>query len=129
GVGLVLVHRGQQPGSRVHRRRDLEAVRLEHPDQAVPQKEEVFGDDNSHGSSMVATVGPPGGLLRASMPSKADSRRSMPRRPVPRPGSAPPRPSSPTSIRSSPCPCRISTHTWCAPACLDTLASSWLTAK
>src|SRR5262249_57520307 len=86
----------------IHRRRDLEAMRLEHPDQAVPQKEEVFGDDNSHGSSMVATVGPPGALLRASMPSNADSRRSMPRRPVPSLGLAPPRPSSPTSTRRMP---------------------------
>ena len=35
---------------------------------------------------MVTAVGPPGGLLIARTPSKAASRRSMPRRPVPRAG-------------------------------------------
>ena len=49
------------------------------------------------GMSTVTTVGPPSGLDSASVPSKADSRRTTPRTPVPAAGSAPPRPSSPTS--------------------------------
>ena len=122
-------HRAQQVRPVVHRGGDLEAVRLEHPGQAVPQQEEVFGDDNAHGISMVTTVGPPGGLLRASTPSNAASRRSIPRRPVPRAGSAPPRPSSVTPIRSIPPACRMSIQAWPLPACLATLASSSLTAK
>jgi hypothetical protein len=60
---------------------------LQHPGQAVPQEKEVFGNDNAHGISMVTAVGPPGGLLIASTPSKTASRRSMPRSPLPRDGS------------------------------------------
>ncbi len=56
------------------------------PRQAVPQQEEVFGDDNAHGISMVTAVGPPGGLPTARTPSKGASRRSIPRMPVPRSG-------------------------------------------
>ena len=85
---------GEQLRAVVDRRDDLEAVRLEQPDQAVPQEVEVLGEDNAHGTSMVTTVGPPGGLLRSSVPSNVASRRSMPRSPVPRDGSAPPLPSS-----------------------------------
>ncbi len=69
---------------------DHQTVRLEHPGEAIPQEKEVFGYDNTHGISMVTTVGPPGGLLIASTPSKAASRRSMPCKPVPCLGSAPP---------------------------------------
>src|ERR1700761_507285 len=113
----------------VHGRGDVQAVRLQHPGQAVPQQEEVFGDDNAHGISRVATVGPPSGLFRASIPSKAATRRSMPLRPVPPAGSAPPLPSSVTSIRSIPRSCRRSIQACRVPACLDTLASSSQTAK
>ena len=77
---------------------DLEAVRLEQPDQAVSQQEEVFGDDDAHGTSMTTMVGPPTGLLTAMMPSKVASRRSTPASPVPRAASAPPTPSSVTTI-------------------------------
>ena len=63
---------------------------------------------------MVITVGPPAGLLIASTPSKAAIRRSTPRRPVPRPGSAPPSPSSRTVIRSAPSEWRRSMSADCA---------------
>src|SRR5512135_1547648 len=56
-------HGGEQVGPVVHGRRDLETVGLEHPGEAVPQQEKVFGDDNTHGISMVTAVGPPDGLL------------------------------------------------------------------
>ena len=48
------------------------------------------------------SVGPPGGLRTASVPSKAASRRSMPRRPVPPAGSAPPRRRRRPRCRSTP---------------------------
>ena len=43
---------------------DLEVERLQQPGQSVPEEGEVFGEDNTHGSSMVTTVGPPGGVDR-----------------------------------------------------------------
>ena len=65
---------------------DLEVVGLEEAGEAVPQEEEVFGNNNSHGTSRSRTVGSPAGLERASEPSNGARRRSMPRKPVPRPG-------------------------------------------
>jgi len=53
----------------------------------------------------------------------------MPASPLPSAGLAPPIPSSPTPIRSIPSWCRRSTQAWLACACLDTFASSSLTAK
>jgi hypothetical protein len=63
----------------------------EQPDQALPQQEEVFADDDAHGTSTTMMVDPPGGLLTARMPSNVASLRSTPASPVPRAGSAPPR--------------------------------------
>src|SRR5215469_218380 len=128
-VGPLSGDRGQEVLPVADGGGDLHAVRLEQPGQAVPQQEEVFGDDNAHGISMFTTVGPPAGLDTASTPSNAASLRSMPASPVPRAGSAPPAPSSLTSIRSIPRSCRKSIQAWLAPACLETLASSSLTAK
>ena len=78
---------------------------------------------------MVTAVGPPGGLLMARTPSNGASRRSIPRSPLPRAGSAPPCPLSVTPIRSIPSVCRMSIQVSRASACLDTLASSSLTVK
>ena len=64
----------------------------------------VLGDDKSHGTSRVMRVGPRSGLETTIVPSNAASRRITPAMPVPRPGSAPPRPSSPTTTRSTPSP-------------------------
>src|SRR5215831_14382493 len=108
---------------------DVEVVRLEQPDQPVPEEGEVFGEDDAHGSSMVTTVGPPGGLVTSSLPSKALSRRSIPRSPLPAPASAPPRPSSSTVMRSNSPSCRRYTRARCAPLCLITLVSASATAK
>jgi hypothetical protein len=49
-------------------------VGLRHARQAIPQQEEIFGDDHARGISMVIAVGPPGGLLTASTPSKRAGR-------------------------------------------------------
>src|SRR5215468_11071806 len=112
---MVRPHRGKEIRTVVHRGRNLEAVRLQQPDQAVAEQEQVLGYDNTHGTSIVITVRPPTGLDTASTPSKAASLRSMPRRPVPRDGSAPPAPSSETLIRSAPEQCRMSTSAAWAP--------------
>ena len=84
---------------------------------------------DSTGSVMCADVGPPIGLWITRRPSKAARRRSIPRRPVPVWGSAPPRPSSVTLIRSSPFSIRRSMSTRFAPECFTTLPSSSETAK
>src|SRR3954451_24084055 len=107
----------QERRSVVHRLDDLEVVRLEQADQAVPEEGEVFGEDDTHGSTITTSVGPPGGLSTASVPSNADSRRSMPRRPVPRPGSAPPTPSSRIDIVNRSSDWRSTIHACLACAC------------
>src|ERR1700733_1047873 len=121
--------RGEEVLAVVGARRALEAVGLKEPDQPLAQEEQVFRYDNAHGTSSVTTVGPPTGLDTARTPSNAASLRSVPRRPVPRAGSAPPPPSSLTLIRSAPASWRRSTSAASTPACLATLASSSLTAE
>src|SRR6266404_3261480 len=121
-VRLFGGHRGEQVGPVVDGRDDLQAMGLKHARQAVPQQEEVFGDGNAHGISMVTAVGPPGGLLTARTPSNGASRRSIPRSPLPRAGSAPPWPLSVTPIRSISSVCLMSIQACRASACLDTLA-------
>jgi hypothetical protein len=61
--GLQLGQRGQQLGGGADRGGDLEPVRRQQPGQAVPQEEEIFTDDNAHGTSIATMVGPPAGLL------------------------------------------------------------------
>src|SRR6266496_1026535 len=90
---------------------------------------QLIGEDDSHGNSIVTTVGPPGGLVTVSRPSKAPSRRSIPRSPLPAPGVAPPRPSSRTCIDSTPSACRSRTHAPVAPLCRITFVSASATAK
>jgi hypothetical protein len=113
-VRPVLDQCRQQRRPIVDRFDDLEVERLEQACQPVPEEGEVFGDDNAHGSSMVTTVGPPGGLDSVIVPSKAARRRSIPRRPVPESGSAPPIPSSPTIMNSTSPECRMLIQALCA---------------
>ncbi|GAA3049830.1 hypothetical protein GCM10020000_33060 [Streptomyces olivoverticillatus] len=82
-VRLLVQQRAQQGRAVVHRGDDLAAVLLEGAYQPVPQQEEVFGEDNAHGISIVTVVGPPGGLCRARVPSKVSNRRRTPVSPVP----------------------------------------------
>src|SRR5690606_28431919 len=84
---------------------------------------------STRGSSMVTVVGPPGGLLIAITPSKAASRRSIPARPLPLAGSAPPQPSSVTVMSRFARLLLMSISTDSAPPCRAALASSSLTAK
>ena len=86
-----------------------------------------------HGRSTVTTVGPPGGLAMLRWPSTARTRSVRPARPLDdeptRVTTAPPRPSSRTTIRSqAPC-CAQLTDARDAWACWATLASSSATQK
>jgi len=108
---------------------DVTSVRLEQPGDALPQEEEVFGNDNAHGTSITTMVGPPLGLLTARIPSNAASRRSVPASPVPLAGSAPPTPSSSTSARSIPFSWVTRMRIVEASACLAALFSASATAK
>src|SRR3954454_15629586 len=88
---------------------DLEAGVLEQPDETLAQQHGVLGHDDlewgicgAHtGISARRVVPDPGGESSAREPSSAPTRSARPRNPDPRPGSAPPTPSS-----------RISTHAW-----------------
>src|SRR5262249_29142041 len=82
-----------------HRRCDVEAVVAEQSCESVAQQGEVLGDHDAHGSSALIVVGPPSGLVTASVPSSASTRRLSPVKPLPD-ASAPPPPSSSTSTSS-----------------------------
>src|SRR5215467_11734670 len=128
---LVLGHRLEQLGRVRHGRDDLETAVGEHPGEPVPQQHRVLGDHDSHGSSAVMVVGPPGGLSMLSVPSTAAARWASPRRPVlsPAAGTAPPRPLSVTAMRSM-SPTRVTvTSTRVAWACLTTLVIASETMK
>ena len=62
----------------------------EHPGQAVPQQHRVLGDHDSHGSSAVMMVGPPGGLSMQRAVHRGDPVR-QPGQPAARRAEAPPR--------------------------------------
>src|SRR5690606_37454472 len=89
---------------------DLEARVLEQPDQPFAQQHGVFGDDDLQGCICCAHTGisarrvvpDPGGESRASEPSNAPTLSASPCNPEPRPGSAPPTPSSRTSTQACP---------------------------
>src|SRR5690606_42046794 len=77
---------------------DLVAGVVEEADEPGPQQHRVLGDHDPHGSSTSTVVGPPGGLLRWKWPESAATRLPSPASPVPDSGSAPPTPSSRTSM-------------------------------
>lgn len=77
----------------------------------------------------MSVVGPPLGEVTSRVPSTAVTRWRNPVSPVPRVGSAPPRPSSVTvAVRRS---SSVATTTWAcsAPECLATLVRASLTTK
>ena len=128
--GRCVDQRAQQRGAVVDGRDDLEAVGGQEPDQPVPQEGQVLAEDNSHGSSMVTTVGPPTGLVTAIVPSKAASRRSIPRSPLParRVGTAGAVVADDRDQPVGRC-APAATQARLAPLCLTTLASASATAK
>src|SRR5207245_233529 len=108
-VRTLLGQRLDQLRTGRHGRDHVEAVRGQQVRQAAPEKGEVFGEDNAHGTSSVTVVGPPGGLVRTMSPSNVARRPPTPRNPVPLAGSAPPPPSSTTVTRSLSACTRMST--------------------
>src|SRR6266540_1099890 len=75
-VGVVLADSSQQLLGVGHGGGDLEAAVAEQLGQAFAEQDRVLGDHDSHGSSTVMVVGPPGGLWMASVPSTAAARRA-----------------------------------------------------
>src|SRR5262249_19562145 len=107
---------------------DVEAVVVEQAREPVAEEGEVLGDHDAHGSSALIVVGPPFGLVTASVPSSASTRRFSPVRPLPD-AAAPPRPSSSISTsRREPC-MRTRTFTPVASACLVAFAIASATTK
>ena len=84
-VGAVLADGPQQLVGVGHGGDDLEAAVGEQLGQPGPQQDRVLGDHDSHGSSTVIAVGPPGGLSTVRVPSTAAARWASPRSPVPPP--------------------------------------------
>ena len=78
-VGVGVAQRPVERRGVVDRRHDVEVVRLEQPDQAVPEEGVVFGEDNAHGTSSVTMVGPAAGLDTAH---RAVKRRQPPHHPA-----------------------------------------------
>jgi hypothetical protein len=110
------------------RRHDLEAVLVEQPADALAQEREVLGDHDAHGTSAVQDGGAADG--------RRDGQRAVERgqalvqavEPV-AVGSAPPRPSSRTSMRRRPFSRHRRTLALCAWACLTALVSASATVK
>src|SRR5207302_8568248 len=102
---------------------DVETVVAKQAREAVAQEREVLRDHDAHGITARIVVGPPAGLVTASVPSSASTRRASPRRPLPS-AFAPPAPSSTTSATSAPSSSRTSTVTCRACACLPAFASA-----
>src|SRR5690606_30555866 len=128
-LGLVRDKGGEKGRTVVDGRDDVEVEGPQQAGQSVAEEGVVFGDDNAHGSSMVITVGPPGGLDRVTVPSNAARRRWIPFSPVPVAGSAPPSPSSVTVIVGIPLACRRDTDAVWAWLCRTMLVSASATAK
>ena len=98
-VGLVGADLAQQVLRIACLADDVDAVLLlQQPSEALTQQHRVICNHYAHGISASSVVPPPGGDSIESLPSSAARRSESPISPVPRAGSAPPTPSSDTSI-------------------------------
>src|SRR5918999_1638581 len=121
-VRLVAPHLPQQELSVSALGDDLEARVRQQACQPLAQQHAVLGDRYPHGMSALTRVPPPGGVQTRSRPPSASTRSASPRRPVPRSLSAPPTPSSTTSITRSPLAQDAATVADVAAACLPMFA-------
>src|SRR5512132_1260898 len=128
-VGPVGVDGRDQAGAVPDLGHDLDPAVGQQPGQALAQQDGVLGDHDSHGSSALITVGPPGGLEMVRWPSTAATRSARPCRPLPLAGSAPPTPSSMTSTMSRSRWRAMRTPISAARACLAALARASATTK
>ncbi|HSD80007.1 MAG TPA: hypothetical protein VLB47_05075, partial [Solirubrobacteraceae bacterium] len=122
-VGPVASHPGPQVAGVSARGDDLVAAVHEEPGEALAQQDLVLGDHDSHGSSTVNLVPDPRSLSIRSVPLCAPTRSASPPRPEPRPGDAPPTPSSATHTTRLPLRRCALSETLDARACLAALVS------
>jgi hypothetical protein len=101
-VGLVLGDYGEQCVGGAGLGGDLDACVSEDAGESLAEDGGVVGEDYAHGIAAWRCVPRPGGLSSGSWPLRAWTRSARPRSPEPRAVSAPPMPSSSTSITTSP---------------------------
>ena len=94
--------RPQQPGPVFDLGHHLDPALTQQRHEALTQQCEILGDHYPHGMLISTTVPAPVGLSTVRLPSRASTRARSPASPEP-PGSAPPRPSSPTITTSARC--------------------------
>src|SRR5689334_22446674 len=103
-LGVFALDDLRDPDGVADRADDRVAVIDEHAREPVAEQRGIFDDDYAHGRSAATTVGPPVGLVIRRLPSTDDARSASPASPPPGRSSAPPTPSSATSMCSlSPC--------------------------
>ena len=107
---------------------DVDPAVGEEAGEALADDDGVVGEDHPHGIAAVTRVPWPGALSTRRWPSRASTRSRSPRSPAPS-GSAPPTPSSVTSIATRPLARLMSIVARVAWACLTTLASASLATK
>ena len=107
---------------------NLDSVLGEQPCEPLPDDDGVVGEDHAHGIAAVTRVPSPAALSTSRWPSSASTRSRSPRRPAPS-ASAPPTPSSATSIATRPFVRATAIVARDACACLATLASASLATK
>src|SRR5699024_6158831 len=84
-IRRIVVHRGQQFVGVGYGGDDLVPGIGQEPLEPGTQNGRLFSDYDAHGTSTTTVVGPPGGLVRFSVPGAASTRSMSPAMPVCRP--------------------------------------------